>query len=124
MLLALKYFLPLLTMSSVYLSCDKPGDRCLKAKVLRVSCASFVVQVLNKDSVGEYGWRDVGGHAVYNNVFNISNSCQIGKMQKGEEFYFELEDSLKQSDCIRCMMFDAPPEKSFLVKNVSRRKCK
>jgi len=124
MILALKSFLAVLAFSTIYLSCDKPAATCLKARILRVSCASFVVQVLNKDSIGEYGWRDIGGHAVYNNVFNISNSCKLGKLQKGEEFYFELEDSAKQSDCIKCMMFDAPPQKTYLVKNVSRRKCK
>ena len=102
-------------------SCSSKKSNCLKAKVIRISCASFVVQVLNKDSIGEYGWRDVGGHAVYNNVFNVKNTCVIGKWSKGEEFYFTLKDSASNNDCITCMMYDAPPGKSFEVDNVSRR---
>lgn len=103
--------------------CIKTEDRCIHAKVLRISCASFVVQVLNKDSVGSYGWRDVGGHGVYNNVINISNSCKIGKWSKGEEMYFTIQDTLRASDCIVCMMYDAPPRNSYMVENVMRKKC-
>jgi hypothetical protein len=104
-------------------ACGRKEEKCLKAKVIRVSCASFVVQVLNKDSIGSYGWKDVGGHAVYNNVMNIKNACNIGKWSKGEEMYFTIRDSLQTSDCVVCMMYDAPPEKEYIVENVTRKKC-
>ena|ERR1700712_63150 len=104
-------------------ACSKKEDKCIHAKVLRISCASFVVQVLSKDSVGSYGWRDVGGHGIYNNVLNIKNSCKIGKWSRGEEMYFTIQDTLKPDDCKKCMMYDAPPGKSFAVENVVRKKC-
>ena len=100
-------------------SCKLSDPPCLKAKVVRVSCASFVIQVLNKDSVGSYGWKDISGNGVYNNVFAVANSCKVGKWSKGEEFYFTLVDSPQTSDCMTCMMFDAPPEKSYMIENVS-----
>ncbi len=103
--------------------CGKKEDACIHAKVIRTSCASFVVQVLNKDSVGSYGWKDVSGHGLYNNVLNISNACTIGKWSRGEELYFTIPDSIRVNDCIVCMMYDAPPGKSFMVENVSRKKC-
>ena len=104
---------------AVFIGCRPSEPACLKAKVLRVSCASFVVQVLNKDSVGSYGWKDVSGSGVYNNVITVANSCKIGKWSKGEEFYFTLVDSPQSSECMTCMMFDAPPEKSYMIENVA-----
>lgn len=104
---------------SLIFSCRQAEPACLKAKVLRVSCASFIVQVLNKDSVGSYGWKDISGHGIYNNVFSVANTCKIGKWSKGEEFYFTLVDSAKSSECMTCMMFDAPPEKVYMIENVS-----
>lgn len=106
------------------IQCHPKADNCLRAKVIRVSCASFVVQVLNKDSIGSYGWKDIAGHGVYNNVFRVSNACTIGKWAKGEEFNFVISDSLKQEDCMTCMMFDAPPEMSHQITNVTSAPCK
>ncbi len=103
--------------------CGKKEDNCIRAKIIRISCASFVVQVMNKDSVGSYGWKDVGGHGIYNNVLNIKNSCKIGKWSRGEEMYFTIRDTLKANDCVICMMYDAPPGKGFAVENVTRKKC-
>ena len=104
---------------SLFFGCKPAEPPCLKAKVIRVSCASFVVQVLNKDSVGSYGWKDISGPGVYNNVFAVANTCKIGKWSKGEEFYFTLVNSAQTSECMTCMMFDAPPEKTYMIENVS-----
>ena len=119
-----KNLLILLVLPFFAFVCSKKEDKCLQAKVIRISCASFVVQVLNKDSVGSYGWKDVGGNGTYNNVLNISNTCEIGKWSKGEEMYFNIEDTLKPNNCISCMMYDAPPEKTVMVQDVTKEKCK
>jgi hypothetical protein len=118
-----KNWLILLVLPFFAFVCDKKADKCIHAKVIRISCASFVIQVLNKDSVGTYGWKDVGGHGVYNNVFSVTNTCKIGKWSKGEEMYFTIQDTLKPNDCVMCRMYDAPPEKGFAIENVVRRKC-
>lgn len=116
--------LPILVLFTAGLNCHPKSSACLRAKVIRISCASFVVQVLNKDSVGSYGWRDIGGHGIYNNVFRVSNPCNIGPWARGEEFSFTINDSLKQKECATCRMYDAPPEKSYLITNVSAAPCK
>ncbi|MEO6915707.1 MAG: hypothetical protein ABI151_08725 [Chitinophagaceae bacterium] len=120
----MKMFLPFITLLIFSgFVCNKKVDGCLKAKVLRVSCASFVVQVLNQDSIGSYGWKDISGNGVYNNVFRVSNPCKIGMWAKGEEFYFKINDTLKAQDCVACMMYDAPPEKSYMISAVSAKGC-
>lgn len=104
-------------------ACGKKKDKCLKAKVIRISCTGLVVQVLNRDSVGSYGWRDISGHAVYNNVFRVSNSCKAGGWFKGDVFYFTIADALIQNDCIVCMMYDAPPGIALQIENISGKGC-
>ncbi len=118
-----KNWLILLVLPCFAFVCHKKEDKCIKAKVIRISCASFVVQVMNKDSVGSYGWKDVGGHGIYNNVFTVKNSCNIGKWSRGEEMYFTIKDTVQANDCVVCMMYDAPPDKGFMVENVTRKKC-
>ncbi len=109
--------------TSLAIGCDVKNDRCIKGKVVRISCASFVVQVLNRDSIGTYGWRDVGGHTVYNNVFRVGNPCKIGQLFNGDEIYFTIADSLTEKNCVTCMMYDAPPDKVLQLENVSRKAC-
>ena len=104
-------------------SCKNKNDNCIKARVVRINCAGIVVQVLNRDSVGDYGWKDISGHTVYNNVFNVTNSCKIGKWYKGENIYFTIKDTASNNDCITCKMYDAPPRKSYEIENVSRLGC-
>ncbi|MEJ7766623.1 MAG: hypothetical protein WKF89_02345 [Chitinophagaceae bacterium] len=113
----------LILLSLVY-GCTKNNENCIKARVVRISCAGIVVQVLNQDSLGDYGWRDVSSNIVYNNVFSVKNTCDIGTRYKGEEIYFSLRNTPAVNECISCMMFDAPPRKSFLIENVTRKHCK
>lgn len=118
--ITIKYFLVSSLLSVFVSSCGHKNDNCLKARVVRITCASLVVQVLNKDSIGSYGWRDVRGNTVYNNVFAVKNSCDMGNWLKGQEFYFSIKDSSGGNDCIACKMYDAPPGKSYEIENVSR----
>ncbi len=113
----------LILFSLVY-GCTKNNKNCIKAKVVRISCAGIVVQVLNQDSTGDYGWRDVSSNTVYNNVFSVSNNCEIGSRYKGEEIYFTLKKLPVKNECVSCMMFDAPPQKSFSIENVTGNQCK
>ena len=46
--------------------CDKSiTTKCVKGKVIRISCASYVIQVLNNDSVGEDQWKDIADKPDY-----------------------------------------------------------
>lgn len=107
--------------------CDKQNKgKCLMGKVIRISCASYVIQVLNDDSVGEDKWKNTmqGEELSFDNVFSASNKCKIPASYKaGDTIYFTV-DNPAPSDCIVCMMYDAPPKTQYQVANVSLEPCK
>ena len=106
--------------------CTKANKRgCLQGKVVRITCASYVIQVINNDSVGDDGWNDSmqSVQTTYENVFNVSNKCKIPPSHKvGDTIYFKL-DKPEPNDCVVCMMYDAPPKTRYQVKNVSSTPC-
>lgn len=100
------------------------GVHCFKGKVIRTSCASFVIQILDQDSIGTDQWKDsTAGGQTYDNVFSVSNKCVIPDTYKaGDILYFDLENP-GRNDCVVCMMYDAPPAARFNIKNVSSTPC-
>ena len=121
-----KKIIPLfLILGSMAMSCKKevPSD-CLQAKIIRVTCASTVMQVLNNNSVGDDGWLDIfNNNASYDNVFSVSNSCHIASEHKvGDVVYIKIGKP-ELSECIRCAMYDAPPKSSFDVKTIGNLPC-
>ena len=106
--------------------CDKSiTTKCVKGKVIRISCASYVIQVLNNDSVGEDQWKDSRDPVpnTFDNVFAVSNPCNIPSNYKvGDTIYFNLDEP-KPSECVTCMMYDAPPTVKYQVSNVSSSSC-
>lgn len=108
------------------ISCKKQvPSACLQAKVIRVTCASLVIQVLNNDSTGEDGWTDtfLNKNVRYDNVFTASNPCHINdKFKTGDLIYITI-GSPAANDCIRCALYDAPPAISYEVKTVSSQSC-
>ncbi len=103
----------------------KSAEKCLKGKVVRITCASYVIQVLNDDAIGDDQWKNSmqGEGETYDNVFSASNKCNIPVSYKaGDTIYFK-PDKPKPSDCVVCMMYDAPPKTQFEVKEVSSTPC-
>ncbi len=103
----------------------KLNTQCLQGKVVRTSCASLVVQVTNNDSIGEDGWKDStsANPATYDNVFSVSNLCKLpAEVKPGNTIYFTIEKP-KPSDCVVCMMYDAPPRTQYDIINVSTSPC-
>jgi hypothetical protein len=92
----------------------------LEGKVVRTSCASFIIQVMNNDAIGTDGWKDMSNNNVsYNNVFNANNKCEIpNSIKAGDTVKFKITAATK-SDCIVCMMYDGPPEAKYDVKEIS-----
>lgn len=108
--------------------CDakKRTSLCLQGKVIRTSCASFVVQILNNDTLGEDGWKDTNSPdaTVYDNVFSVANLCKLpADVKTGSTIYFNI-DKPQPSGCVVCMMYDAPPATQFDCKNVTLEPCK
>ena len=101
------------------------NQKCLKGRVVRITCASYIIQILNNDSIGEDEWKNSmqGEQTSYNNVFSVSNKCNIPVSYKtGDIIYFDL-DKPAPSDCVVCMMYDAPPKAQFQIKNISSTPC-
>lgn len=103
----------------------KSTEKCLKGKVIRITCASYVIQVLNDDSIGDDQWKNSmqDTQETFDNVFSASNKCNIpGSYKAGDTLYFKL-DKPQPSDCVVCMMYDAPPKAQFHVKDVTSTPC-
>jgi hypothetical protein len=101
-----------------WLSCEKPDDSndlILKGKVIRITCASTVVQITNSENFGEDGWQNTfsSGETKYDNVFKVENVCKV-KLEEGKEFNFKII-TLSQNDCVQCLMYDAPPKVSYAI---------
>lgn len=94
----------------------------IKAKVIRISCASTVIQVLDPAyyNLGET-WSMQGDEKALDHVAVVANKCELPETLKaGDEFYFKIiPESEARKDCVVCMMYDAPPSKSILLKVVN-----
>jgi len=96
--------------------------KCYTGKVIRTSCASFVVQVTDDQTIGENGWKDQPkSDSAYDHVINITNRCQLkDSLKTGDTFRFVIDSTIK-SDCITCMMYDAPPTAKYAVRLCDKR---
>jgi hypothetical protein len=96
------------------------NDTLLKGKVIRTSCTGTVVQVLNNDSIGEDGWKDMTNNdAQYDNVFVVNNSCTMsGILGKGTTFSFKIGKATND-ECAHCMMYDGAPKTMYDIRDVS-----
>jgi hypothetical protein len=119
----MKVLFMLLALPVMASKCGKQKDNKdthLQGKVVRVSCASFVVQVLNNDKIGEDGWKDMSNNdAQYDNVFAANNACKIpAGVKAGATIRFKISDPV-QNDCVACMMFDGPPKAKYDITDVT-----
>ena len=102
-------------------TCNKQnGMQWLEGKVLRTSCASFVVQVTSNNDIGEDGWKDMtNNNATYDNVFNAGNKCAIpSNIKAGDAIKFKV-DKPAPNNCVVCMMFDGPPKVQYDIKDIT-----
>ena len=104
------------------LQCDKKktAGQCLQGKIVRITCATTVIQVLNVDTLGEDNWKDGSAeNNTFNNVFSVANKCDIpASIQTGDVLTFEIGEPEKQ-DCIVCMMYDSPPKIKLGIININ-----
>lgn len=123
----IKALLPLVVMTTMLSGCKKEmASGCLQARVIRVTCASIVMQVLSDNSIGEDGWVDTfNDNRRYNNVFVASNPCEIPSAYKtaGNIVYLTI-DKPRRNDCVTCALYDAPPKVSYAVKTIGSGPCR
>jgi hypothetical protein len=113
-----KLFIFSFILSQLLLGCEKNDvldESILKGEVIRVTCASTVVQIKNVEKYGEDGWIDEmsTGQVKYDNVFKVENICKVN-LEMGKTFQFKII-SLTQNDCIQCLLYDAPPKVSYAI---------
>jgi hypothetical protein len=113
-----KLFIFSFILSQLLLGCEKNDvldESILKGEVIRVTCASTVVQIQNAEKYGEDGWIDEmsTGQVKYDNVFKVENICKVN-LEMGKTFQFKII-SLTQNDCIQCLLYDAPPKVSYAI---------
>ena len=117
----MKFLFILIALPVMTSKCNRntENDGYLRGKVVRISCASFVVQVLNNDSFGEDNWKDIKSNNMqYDNVFAVSNACKIpAGVKAGTTIRFKAS-SPKPNDCVYCMMYDAPPSAKYDITDV------
>jgi hypothetical protein len=104
--------------SQLLFACEKNDlldESLLEGEVIRVTCASTVVQIKNSEKYGEDGWSNqmATGDVTYDNVFKVENVCKLN-LEKGKSFQFKII-SLSQNDCIQCALYDAPPKVSYAI---------
>jgi hypothetical protein len=94
----------------------------IKGKVIRVTCASTVVQILDPNyySLGET-WTKFGTNDTVQHAANVLNKCEFPvTLTEGAEFYFkEITASQARQDCAICMMYDGPPNKGIYLRVVN-----
>jgi hypothetical protein len=102
--------------------CSKssPNDGYLEGKVIRTSCADVVVQVLNNDTIGEDGWKDImNNNAVYDNVFAVNNACKFSEnLKTGKTIRFKISQST-DNGCMFCQLYDGQPMTNYSISEVS-----
>ena len=91
----------------------------IKAKVIRITCASTVIQILDESyfNLGET-WKMEGTTNTYEHIAAVSNKCEFPySLSEGDEFYFKIiNESDARNDCAVCMMYDFPPSKGIYLK--------
>lgn len=91
----------------------------IKAKIVRLSCASTVIQIIDESYtyLGQT-WTEMGTNKKVANAVNVINKCDVPKyFKEGDLFYFRLIDKSEASQqCIACTMMDFPPEKSIYIR--------
>ena len=94
----------------------------IKAKVIRITCATTVIQILDNAhySLGET-WTIEGTTNTYEHVAVVSNKCELpASLNEGDEFFFKvISESDARKDCVVCMMYDYPPSNGIFLKVVN-----
>ncbi len=95
----------------------KNNSEWLEGKVIRISCATVIVQLTNNTDIGQDGWKDVmDNNKEYNDVINASNKCTIAeKVTTGETIRFKVSAPKPENNCYVCLMYDSPPTVAYEI---------
>ena len=94
----------------------------IKAKVIRITCASTVIQILDSSSYSlGVTWPVNGTSDTILNAAYVANKCEFSdNITAGNEFYFkQIPESHTRHDCMVCTLYDFPPSKGINLKVVN-----
>jgi hypothetical protein len=101
---------------------EVPMESTFKIKILRISCASLVAQIMDEpyQKLGEE-WvpYNVRMKSPYKYVVNIANKCAIpDNVKEGDMIKISLttENEAEKTPCLTCKMMDYPPAAKINVK--------
>jgi len=101
---------------------DSNDSTKIKAKVIRITCASTVIEILDAAHYNlGVSWTMEGTTNSYEHVAVVANKCEFpSNLKEGDSFYFQvINESEASNDCAVCMMYDYPPNKSIFLKVVN-----
>lgn len=95
----------------------KNDSEWLEGKVIRVSCATVIVQLTNNTDIGQDGWKDIlNNNKEYNDVITASNKCTIAeKVVAGETIRFKISGPKPEKYCYICFIYDGPPTVAYEI---------
>lgn len=117
-----KIIMFLLVLVILVAGCRKSGSKpgMLEGRIVRVNCASFVVEVLNNNGIGQDNWKDITTDKFHNNAIAAANKCEMpDKAIVGKIIRFDTDAILTFAGCVTCDMFDAPPTAVYTLRNVT-----
>jgi hypothetical protein len=105
------------------ISCSKvdPETDCIKGKLLiNGICGNITIQVMsgNIDSnLIVKSWTDPATDKTHQNVFALRSICTFpSSIKEGDEFYFNIDNDPKGSDCAVCLAYRPVPPKGLMIK--------
>lgn len=117
-----KVILSLLVLFITVTGCRKSGNnsRMFEGKVVRINCATFVVEILSADNIGQDNWLDYTTNKHHDNAIAVDNKCEMPvEAVEGKIIRFTIDSAGITGGCFECKMFDSPPSEIYILKNVT-----
>lgn len=96
-----------------------PEGGCLKGVLIDDMCGSIIIKITGgtyDPSRVEASWNDPHTGNTYQNVFTVTNYCDIqGRLTKGQEFYFYFKDNFPPPNCFVCLAIRLAPAKKNII---------
>lgn len=101
------------------MSCSKKvvSGPVFTGKVVKSMCGQIAIQFTDGTPLGQMGWIDASdsGHAPYDAIFRVTNSCSWGNKNVGDSIQFRFVQESVQ-DCAVCMAWTATPDTAYNIK--------
>ncbi len=112
----------LLTAACTHPCKEVNANKRIKAKIVRITCASTVIQVLDSSYfyLGETWTMKGEPDTTYQHIAKVLNKCDMpDNLKEEEEFYFRIiPKSEANNNCIVCELYDFPPDKGLYIEVV------